>query len=52
MVNDIRVYLRNGDEDHYKTNQNFIGMKYLFCGFAITNQDEANFSTSKYTKFN
>ena len=52
MVNDIRVYLRNGDEDHYKTNQNFIGIKYLFHGFAITNWHEANFSTSKYAEFN
>ena len=52
MIYDIWVFLCNGEEDEYKTNQNFIGMKYLFCGFIITNWYIVNFSTLKYTEFN
>ena len=51
MINDIRAFL-NQSEGDYKTNQSFIGIKYLFRDFAITNQYETNFNTSKYTKYN
>ena len=51
MINDIRAFL-NQLEGDYKTNQSFMGMKYLFRGFAITNWYQINFNTSKYTNYN
>ena len=51
MINDIRDFL-NQSEGDYKTNQSFIGMKYLFRGFVITNLYKTNFNTSKYIKYN
>ena len=51
MINDIRAFL-NQSEGDYKTSQSFIGMKYLFRSFAITNWYETNFNISKYTNYN
>ena len=51
MINNIRKFLRM-DEDNYKTNQYYLGMKYYFRGYANTNQMEKNFSSNKYTDYN
>ena len=51
MINNIRAFLNQSEGDQ-KINQSFIGIKYLFRGFAITNQYETNFNISKYTKYN
>jgi len=35
MLEDIMVYLENGDSEEYKTTQHFIGMNAIFRGFII-----------------
>ena len=34
LINDIRKFMRE-DGDDYETNQQTIGMKYLFRGFSV-----------------
>ena len=53
LINRIWKYLKgNEDNDEYETNQYFVGMKYLFCRFAIKSWYRTNFSSSKYVDYN
>ena len=53
MINDIQKFLRSNENiDEYETNQYFIGIKYLFHSFAITNWFSTNFSSNNYTDYN
>ena len=51
FITDIRSYLVQRDVE-YKTNQQYIGMKNLFCRYIVKNWKETDFSTSKYTEYN
>ena len=53
MINNIQKYLRgNEDNDEYEANQYFVGMKYLFRGFAIKNWYGTNFSSNIFVEYN
>jgi len=48
MIEDIMVYLENGDPDEYETTQHYIGMDAIFRGFIVRDWKEANFQCNKY----
>ena len=48
MIKDIRNFLIN--RDNYKTNQQYLGFKALFCGFVIKSWFGTNFSSDKYAE--
>ena len=53
IINDIWKFLRaNVDEDEHETNQNFIRMKYLFCGFIIKSWFDKDFRLNNFTEYN
>ena len=50
MIEDIQKFLQ--EETDFETNQQYIGMKYLFRGFMIKSQMGANFNMNQYTNYN
>ena len=52
MIEDIMVFLEEGDEDEYETSQQYIGMKDLFKGFVVKDWKGSNFNCSKYEVLN
>ena len=52
MLEDIMVYLENGDPEEYKTTQYFVEMNAIFRGFIVKNWKGANFQCEKYRTVN
>ena len=50
MISDIREYLHNNEE--FKINQAYIRIKYIFHCFVINIQEEINFNSNEYCKYN
>ena len=52
MVEDILIYLEDGDKDKYITNQYMIRMRLLFRGYIVKAWKGVNFLVSTYRKLN
>ena len=52
LTEDILIYLENGEEEEYTTNQQMIGMRYLFRGFIVKTWKGVNFTEKKYRNLN
>ena len=46
------MYLENGDEEEYATNQLVVGMSYFFRGFITKVWKGVNFSSENYRQLN
>ena len=52
MIEDILVYLENGDPEEYETSQQYIGIDQLFQGFVVRDWKGSDFLCNKYGVLN
>jgi len=52
MMEDILIFLEGGDTEDYETNQQMVGMTYLFRGYVIKVWKGVNFNQDKYRILN
>ena len=52
MVEDILIYLEDGDKNKYVTNQHMIGIRFLFRRYIVKAWKGVNFLVSTYRNLN
>ena len=50
FVEDVLKYIESNEDKEYEMNQQYVGIKELFCGFVVIDWERTNINTTKYKK--